>query len=267
MCCPPPTCSGPFPVPRCDGGQIGIVALDRSGVQIDRIELAEVALPDFVRDRENRQRGPRTRRHTPAEVDLQRHPEVVSAASGRRGEHRTLPRSATDSCDPRALRTRHRPEPTPCRRGLGRGPIGRRRTLSRQPRSSRSTPGAAISRRSLTTSRLPWPNCPADCRRRQRAIRDGCVCCWQRNRPEDSSPRRCERPVCPGTRPNTIGYSPNSSGPGRSVTGNPRRCWSKAEQVRDALEDPRVEPRLPEPAAVLPAQCRDQRRLDLEMGS
>jgi DNA polymerase-1 len=43
---------GTVPGPRGDGGQVGVVALDRSGAQIDRIDLAEAALPEFVRDRE-----------------------------------------------------------------------------------------------------------------------------------------------------------------------------------------------------------------------
>lgn len=56
---------GTVPGPRGDGGQVGVVALDRSGVQIDRIDLAEVALPDFVRDREGGSSGPRTQAAPP----------------------------------------------------------------------------------------------------------------------------------------------------------------------------------------------------------
>jgi DNA polymerase-1 len=56
-------------------------------------------------------------------------------------------------------------------------------------------------------------------------------------------------------------------GPRPIRDGKPAKMLALADQVRAALEDPRVEPRLPEPAAVLPAQRRHQRRLDFEMGA
>ncbi|WP_166968684.1 bifunctional 3'-5' exonuclease/DNA polymerase [Brevibacterium atlanticum] len=48
---------GTVPGPRGDGGQVGVVALDRAGAQFDRIDLAEAALPEFVRDREGAAQG------------------------------------------------------------------------------------------------------------------------------------------------------------------------------------------------------------------
>lgn len=51
---PPAACVlGTVPGPRGDGGHVCVVALDRSGEEIDRIDLAEAALPDLVRDRED----------------------------------------------------------------------------------------------------------------------------------------------------------------------------------------------------------------------
>lgn len=44
---------GTVPGTGLEGARIGIVDLDATGAQIGRIELAEAALPEFVRDREN----------------------------------------------------------------------------------------------------------------------------------------------------------------------------------------------------------------------
>ncbi|UVI36150.1 bifunctional 3'-5' exonuclease/DNA polymerase [Brevibacterium spongiae] len=44
---------GTLPGTGFESARIGIIDLDRSGAEIGRIELAEAALPDFVRDREN----------------------------------------------------------------------------------------------------------------------------------------------------------------------------------------------------------------------
>ena len=50
---PPAACVlGTLPGPGFEGRRIGIVDLDREGREIDRIDLAEDALPDHVRDRE-----------------------------------------------------------------------------------------------------------------------------------------------------------------------------------------------------------------------
>ena len=55
---PPAACVlGTLPGPGFEGRRIGIVDLDREGREIGRIDLAEEALPDHVRDRENGARG------------------------------------------------------------------------------------------------------------------------------------------------------------------------------------------------------------------
>ncbi|WP_167193100.1 bifunctional 3'-5' exonuclease/DNA polymerase [Brevibacterium pigmentatum] len=55
---PPAACVlGTLPGTGFEGRRIGIVDLDRDGREIDRIDLAEEALPDHVRDRENGARG------------------------------------------------------------------------------------------------------------------------------------------------------------------------------------------------------------------
>ena len=55
---PPAACVlGTLPGTVFEGRRIGIVDLDHEGREIDRIDLAEEALPDHVRDRENGARG------------------------------------------------------------------------------------------------------------------------------------------------------------------------------------------------------------------